>query len=121
NWSTPDIWLRRQVTLPATRVDPSTLQLLVFHDEDVEIYFDGVPAARAGGFVRDYEPMDVLPDARRLLKPGAKLLVAVHCKQRDGGQGIDVGLTRVSPKRVAERRRNNYRDLAMSNSANAPA
>src|SRR5438034_11683332 len=33
NWSKPDIWLRRQVTLPATRVDPSTLQLLVFHDE----------------------------------------------------------------------------------------
>jgi len=56
-----DIWLRRSVELPATRLDPSTLQLLVFHDEDLEIYFDDVLAARASGFVRDYEPMDILP------------------------------------------------------------
>src|SRR5947207_2593846 len=55
NWSTHDIWLRREVALPATRIDPSTWQLLVFHDEDVEIYFGGVLAARAGGYLRDYE------------------------------------------------------------------
>ena len=121
SWPTPDIWLRREVELPATGLDPSMLQLLVFHDEDVEIYFNGMLAARAGGFVRDYEPMDVLPDARRLLKPGAKLLVAVHCHQRDGGQGIDVGLTRVTPQMIAARRRDNYRGFAMSNPGNPVA
>ena len=41
-----------QYALPATGLDVSALQLLVFHDEDVEIYFNGVLAARAGGFVR---------------------------------------------------------------------
>ena len=43
DWSTADIWLRRQITLADSGVDPAALELLVFHDEDVEIYFDGVP------------------------------------------------------------------------------
>src|SRR3954452_5436197 len=58
-WATPDVWMRREVTLPATGVDPAVLQLLVFHDEDVEIYFDGVLAAREGGFIRGYEPIEI--------------------------------------------------------------
>jgi hypothetical protein len=59
-WATRDIWLRREVAMPA-QLDLAALRLLVFHDEDVEIYFDGVLAARAGGFVRDYEPMEIAP------------------------------------------------------------
>ena len=49
-WDTPDIWLRREVTLPAG-TDPSRIQLRVYHDEDVEIYIDGVLAARQSGYV----------------------------------------------------------------------
>src|SRR5438874_4232155 len=75
-WATRDIWLRREVTLPATLAVSAHLQLLVFHDEDAEVYFDGVLAARERGFVTEYQPIDILPGARQLLKPGAKLVVA---------------------------------------------
>ncbi len=52
SWNTPDIWLRREMTLPAN-TDPSRLQLLVYHDEDVEVYIDGVLAAAEGGYCHD--------------------------------------------------------------------
>ncbi|MEA2734477.1 MAG: hypothetical protein QOE14_928 [Humisphaera sp.] len=113
-WNTRDIWLRRTIALPASGVDFSTVQLLVFHDEDVEIYFDGVLAARQRGFVRDYEPVEILPDARRLLKPDAKIVIALHCRQTNGGQGIDVGLATVSSDWIAARRQNRLRAFAMS-------
>src|SRR5215213_100484 len=34
-WSTPDVWMRREATLPADGVDPAALRLFVFHDDDV--------------------------------------------------------------------------------------
>ena len=120
-WNTRDIWLRREIELPSNRLDLPTLQLLVFHDEDVEIFFDGVLAARAGGYTRDYEPMEIRPDARGLLKPGAKFVLAVHCHQNDGGQGIDVGLANVSEEWLADRRRDRLRNFAMSHPGDAAA
>jgi hypothetical protein len=59
NWSTSDIWLRREITLPGMGVDPADACASRVHDEEVEIYFDGVLAARAGGFVTDYEAMEI--------------------------------------------------------------
>ena len=56
-WTTPDIWLRREVNLPNAL--PSKMAFLVFHDEDVEIYVNGVLAASAKGYVGDYEPLPI--------------------------------------------------------------
>jgi hypothetical protein len=93
-WNTSDIWLRRAITLPAT-TDPSRTQLRVFHDEDVEVYVDGVLAARQPGYVTTYEHVDIQPAAGRLLRPGATVVLGVHCHQTGGGQGVDVGLVDV--------------------------
>ena len=93
-WHTPDIWLRREVTLPAV-TDPGRIQLRVYHDEDVDVYFDGVLAARQSGYVAAYELVEIQEAARSLLKPGAKVVLAVHCHQTGGGQGVDVGLVDV--------------------------
>ena len=93
-WNTADVWLRRQVTLPTGR-GLANLRLLVYHDEDVEVYIDSVPAAKEGGFLTSYETLDIAASAKALLKPGAKVVLAVHCHQTVGGQGVDVGLVTV--------------------------
>ena len=88
-WTTADIWLRREFSLEAE--DISGLALQVFHDEDVEIYLNGVLAAKAAGFSTDYEDLEISTDARAALRAGRNT-IAVHCHQTGGGQGIDVGL-----------------------------
>ncbi len=94
-WDTPDVWLRREVTLPAS-ADASGFQLLVYHDEDVQIYIDGVLAATESGYNSSYEPLEIRPAARPLLRPGKKVVLAVHCHQTRGGQGVDVGFAEVT-------------------------
>ena len=92
-WETTDIWLRRQVTLPAKQY--SGLQFNVDHDEDVEVYVNGDLASRDDGFTTGYVTLEISPLARALLKPNATVTLAVHCHQTSGGQNIDVGLADV--------------------------
>ena len=92
-WNTDNIWLRREFTMPET--PSSNLQFYVYHDEDVEIYVNGILAASDAGFTTTYVTLEVRPAAQALLKPGARLTLAVHCHQTTGGQGIDVGLADV--------------------------
>jgi hypothetical protein len=93
-WGSPDIWMRRHVTLPPS-TDPSHVQLVLYHDEDVEVHIDGVLAAREAGYVTSYQVVDLGGAARARLKPGATVVLAVHCHQTGGGQGVDVGLVAV--------------------------
>ena len=88
-WTSDDIWLRREIVVPALKSDPL---VIAYHDEDVEIYFNGVLAAKESGYVNSYEPLEILPAAKALLKAGAKITIAVHCHQTSGGQGVDVGI-----------------------------
>jgi Domain of unknown function (DUF1793)/Domain of unknown function (DUF4965) len=91
NWDSPDIWLRRQIEIPGG-IDPSRLQLLIYHDEDAEIYLDGQLAASETGYVTSYQAVEIPASVQAKLKPGARVSLAVHCHQTGGGQGIDVGL-----------------------------
>jgi hypothetical protein len=96
-WKTDDVWIRREVTLPEGPF--GDLSLLLHHDEDAEIYLNGVLAAKVLGFITDYEEVPLSDEARAALKPG-KNVIAVHCHQTTGGQYIDVGLVSVQkPKR----------------------
>ncbi len=91
-WNTPDIWMRREFTLPESRWN--NLQLWIHHDEDAEIYVNGVSAAAAGGYTTDYEETPLNAAGRAALKAGRNV-IAVHCHQTGGGQYIDVGLVEV--------------------------
>lgn len=90
-WKSGDLWLRRQFTLPEDKLDG--LFLLMHHDEDAQVYLNGVLAARARGFTTDYDEFEISPEARAALKPGPNT-IAVHCRQTGGGQYIDAGLAR---------------------------
>jgi putative heme-binding domain-containing protein len=89
-WLTADIWLRREVNLPPDVV-PAALNLSIHHDEDAEVYLNGVLAARVSGFVNHYESVPIRDDARATIRAGRNVL-AVHCHQTRGGQYIDVGI-----------------------------
>jgi hypothetical protein len=88
-WSNDGIWLRREIRLPE---GPYTqLHLQIHHDEDAEVYLNGVLAARLPGYGTAYKEVPISEEARKTLRPGANTL-AVSCRQTGGGQYIDVGL-----------------------------
>jgi len=94
-WKTDNIWLRREFTLPEGKW--GDLLLLAHHDEDVEVYINGVLALKLPGFITDYEEFPIGEEGRKALKPG-KNIFAVHCHQTTGGQYIDVGIVEVKEK-----------------------
>ncbi len=96
DWTTNDIWIRRQITLPSGHF--LNLQFYVFHDEDIEIYINGVKVAEEAGYITSYEPMEMSAEGRAMLKPGATVTIAAHCHQTVGGQGIDIGIVDVKEK-----------------------
>ncbi len=93
-WTTRDIWLRRELTVPEG--EHTNLQFIAYHDEDVEIYVNGILAAEESGFSTSYVPMPISRQVRSEMKPGEKILMAVHCHQTEGGQAIDIGLADVT-------------------------
>ena len=89
-WTTGDIWIRREFNLPANL--PAHLQLAIKHDEDAEVYLNGVLAGSVTGYNKTYDPLAISPAGRAALKSGGRNVIAVHCHQTTGGQGIDVGI-----------------------------
>jgi hypothetical protein len=73
----------------------SGLKLQVYHDEDIEVFVNGVLALRRGGHVTEYEQFDLPAEAAAAIKPGRNIL-AVHCLQTAGAQFVDVGLGRAA-------------------------
>ncbi len=88
---TPDIWVRREVTLDTI---PAAIKLLVFHDDDVEVYINGILAVQQKNYTTGFMMFDILPAAKKALKKG-KNIIAMHCNSTKGGQHLDVGIVSV--------------------------
>lgn len=95
-WNSQQIWLRKKFDVPAGVRD--NLRLHLHHDEDAEIYINGVLARRVAGFTGDYEQLRINPEAIDALKPTGNV-IAVSCRQSSGGQYIDVGFATVEPEK----------------------
>ncbi|KAA3611488.1 MAG: hypothetical protein DWQ01_05195 [Planctomycetota bacterium] len=63
----------------------------IHHDEDVEVYLNGLPVFQASGYTTDYQFYPLTAESRKALRAGDNL-VAIHCRQTGGGQFIDWGL-----------------------------
>ncbi|GAA4311141.1 hypothetical protein GCM10023149_06040 [Mucilaginibacter gynuensis] len=98
-WNTGDIWLRKEFkTGKLTASDLDNISFHIYHDEDYEIYLNGILVASAKGYTSNYVTVPLSADAKKVLKPNAINTIAVHCHQNGGGQYIDVGLFKVNYK-----------------------
>jgi len=88
-WETSAIWLRRTFELESTELE--SLHLSVHHDEDCQVFLNGKRVAELAGYTSSYVLVPLDEAAVALLHEG-KNTIAVHCRQTDGGQYIDVGL-----------------------------
>ncbi|MEM6689746.1 MAG: family 43 glycosylhydrolase [Planctomycetota bacterium] len=85
-WATNSIWLRKTISLNSV---PSKPALLIYHDEDAEVYVNGKAVAAFRGFTTKYKVVPIDSERASALQVGENL-IAVHCKQTGGGQFIDV-------------------------------
>jgi hypothetical protein len=93
-WNTADIWLRRTFNPgPLTSQQISNLFFMVYNDEDVEIYLNGVLAGSATGYRTAYSLMTLNDAGKAAIQTNGTNILAVHCHQTAGGQYIDVGIT----------------------------
>ncbi|RIK75551.1 MAG: beta-galactosidase [Planctomycetota bacterium] len=93
NWNTKDIWIRRTFKL-FEGAAKSRLQFRIHHDENAEIYLNGVLSGKTEGYTTEYIELELDAKGREALKQGENT-IAVHCRQTGGGQYIDVGLVEV--------------------------
>jgi hypothetical protein len=91
-WNSPEIWLRRTIDLPGTKT--GDINLIIHHDEDAQVFINGVLAASPKGYTSGYKTEPISLKAKQAIKTGRNTL-AVYCKQTSGGQYIDVGLIEV--------------------------
>ena len=88
-WNTADIWLRQNFEMNGDAMKSAAL--VIFYDEDTEVYVNGQKIWNRSGFTTTYHGFDVTEPLRRALKNGRNTL-AVHTHQTAGGQFIDLAL-----------------------------
>lgn len=97
DWHASDIWLRRSFNFVASsnKSNNRSLALRLHHDEDAEIYLNGVQIAREPRWTTGYVEVPLDNEATQALQSGRNVL-AIHCHQNSGGQYIDAGLIEYS-------------------------
>lgn len=94
-WTTDGyIYLRRTFnpgSLTAQQINH--LGFATYHDEDVNIYLNGVFAGSASGYSSSYVNLAMTSPAQASIVPNGTNWIAVSCYQSTGGQFIDVGLS----------------------------
>ena len=93
-WSDKTIYLRKNVVIDELSAEGlASLKFSIFHDEDFEVYINGVLAASGFGHSTAYEDFAISQDAKNAIRYGEENLFAVKCVQTDGGQYFDLGVS----------------------------
>jgi predicted alpha-1,2-mannosidase len=82
-WTSPDIWMRTTFDLKKI---PAHAAFSVYHDQDVEIYLNGVPAATETSYVHRYQCLPLAPEILATLKIGANTLAVHVLHPEEGGR-----------------------------------
>ncbi len=90
-WKTSDIWMRRVFDLAGDV--PDRIALRIHHDEDVQVFLNGIEVLRREGFSTEYDSVEIPATAVQ----SGRNVIAVHCHQTSGGQYIDVGIDAIVP------------------------
>ena len=88
-WNSSDIWMRQ--TFEWNGASLKEAALVIFYDEDTEVFVNGQKIWNRSGYISAYEIFTVTGALRKALKKGANTL-AVHTHQTGGGQFIDLAL-----------------------------
>jgi hypothetical protein len=97
-WSSADIWLRRTFNPGAlTAAQISNLVFRLHHDEDAELFINGVQAAATTGFTTSYGFTPMTTAGQNAVISNGTNVLAVHCHQTAGGQYIDTGIFDLVP------------------------
>ncbi len=92
-WNSSDIWLRREFTLGDLSAEQlERLVLKIHHDDDAEVYINGIPALTLHSYTTRYLRLPMLDLAKASLKTNQTNLIAIHCHHSGGGQYIDAGI-----------------------------
>ena len=92
NWNTDDIWMHRTFTLTDIHGQPA---ISMCHDEDAEVYINGILALTAPGYSDTYATFPITPESAATLHPGKNVL-AMHVHHEDfEAHFADAGLVEV--------------------------
>ncbi len=89
-WDTPEIWVRRTITLDED-LTGKPVYLHYSHDDDAEIYVNGVQIVRTGNNAAKDQTAALPAEVVATLVKGENV-IAAHCRDRGGLAFIDFGL-----------------------------
>jgi len=92
NWRTKDIWVRRIFELDRG-ISPDELLFKYSHDDNADIYINGILFIRTVGEGRLFRYAEFTEDVKRSLRPG-KNIIAVHGNNEAGLNMLDFGVVR---------------------------
>lgn len=93
NWNSQNIYIRRHFSLNnLDKKQMNNLHLWLYHDDDCEVYINGVKAFETKGYTTRYGMQPISAKALAALKPNGDNVMAIHAYQGHGGQYIDAGL-----------------------------
>jgi hypothetical protein len=90
-WTSKHIWVRREILIDEDLADKA-VYLEYTHDDDVEIYINGIQVVKTGNDTKRNALIKLPENVVRTLKEGRNI-IAAHCYNRVGHALLDFGLS----------------------------